>query len=86
METKQCPNCGGQMSLKEKEGSKFWGCKNWATRHCKTQRYEGDVSPKNAPVSDLGKKDGISMLADEVVALRGEVKELIALIKESLSL
>lgn len=35
----KCNNCGADMLLKEKEGSKFWGCPNYKSKGCKTQRY-----------------------------------------------
>lgn len=43
-DTKQCPNCGGQMVLREKNGSKFWGCRNYKERGCKTIPHEDEPS------------------------------------------
>ena len=39
MENQKCIKCGTLMNLREKEGSKFWGCPNWATKKCKTVPY-----------------------------------------------
>lgn len=40
-----CPNCGEEMLLREKDGSKFWGCRNWKECGGKTIPY-GVPRPK----------------------------------------
>ena len=35
----KCPKCGADMKMREKEGSKFWGCPNYRTKGCKTLPY-----------------------------------------------
>lgn len=41
-----CKSCGTQMRLREKDGSKFWGCPNYKNCGGKTQSYQG---ADNAP-------------------------------------
>ena len=38
-----CNNCGTPMKLKEKEGSKFWGCPNYKEKGCKTLPYGNQI-------------------------------------------
>lgn len=51
-----CYNCQRTMVLREKEGSKFWGCENWKNCGGKTIPYnDGKASPKprNEPSTEL---------------------------------
>ncbi len=82
-QTKQCPTCGTSMNLREKEGSKFWGCPNWQTKGCKTQKYYPlDGGFQKFIGKEPKEADGFKILADEVMAMRGELKDFLKIMRE----
>lgn len=82
----QCSKCNSEAKFKQgikKETGKPWSGYFCQNPDCKNVDWKPIASPKpqNAPTSDLT-KNGDKILVDEVVALIGEVKELIELIKK----
>ena len=80
----QCTVCGAKMFLREKDGSRFWGCQNWKECGGKTIPYYKKEPPKPTQQTfqkavgefDQGEQilKGLREIYKEVKTLREEFK------------
>jgi len=79
----QCASCQNTMVMREKEGSKFWGCPNWKECKSKTiplggykkKSYGGSAPPANlVQLEQL--KEGMKIMNEKLVGLHKKVDNL----------
>ena len=67
-----CSACGTPMVLREKDGSKFWGCPNYRQCGGKTKPF-GSKTPQQPTKPEP--ENGNYIIMDELQAFRKEVNE-----------
>lgn len=72
----KCEKCESQMILREKDGSKFWGCPNWKECGGKTRPYQGSDANTSLDAKN-GRKDGFQVIGETLYRIEEKIDALL---------